>query len=798
MENKKKIHVGFLTERMLRGFGVDLIIDRVARELVDGGFDVTVFCINADGTFENDKYKIVQIQSSLHHNPIKTEWSAIKALKRLNCEDDIDIWIAETYPFFIATRIMNKPVIVVDPGVVLTKGLHFIRRMIFVYIKFTQNYLYFTNAARVINISKFTKSLTPSILRKRQSVVYLGTDNYPMPIDEEITLFKEKHDISEQDFILLYVGRINPKGQPYKGTVELVEMFKILKKKHKNLKLIMAGLGDESDKKWLESEGVTPFVGPDDNTLALLYSTANCYVSASKWEGFNLPLVESGHYSTPYVAYRVGAHEEVVDDKGGFLVKTKEEFISKIEEVILDKDKRSQLSIGSRKNARRFLWVDIGREYKEIILDILSNNKLVTKSYRKKKKYDEGMVDIITLNYNGKSYLDPLFNSLELQTYEKIKITMVDNGSVDDSIQYTKEHFPFVNVIASKKNLFFSRGNNLAVSKTKGEYIFFVNNDIVLEPDVIQNLVSTIVEKGKYNIASVAAKMLFYKNRQVIDSAGVVILGNGAPFNRGIGQVDIGQYDKVDEIFGACFGAVLVRRNVYENIVGPLDNAYFGYFEDVDWNYRARLSGYKSYFCPSAVVYHDHSGTSRKLGYEWKYYLIHRNFLKTIIKNFQIKRMFSKGGLKIFELVNHLRKTNDNERRWSIVKILVHITYSLPRLLIERIKIQSKRCVSDYECVKFNEGERSFFDAVNYEPILTLDTLGTMFARLDMIQGFKNHKVGNITSNIQYLNERKTMMEIDDWEQRTKKLIESLEEYIGRRYVEKFIHEIVDKKTWKV
>jgi len=48
------------------------------------------------------------------------------------------------------------------------------------------------------------------------------------------------------------------------------------------------------------------------------------------------------------------------------------------------------------------------------------------------------------------------------------------------------------------------------------------------------------------------------------------------------------------------------------------------------------------------------------------------------------------------------------------------------------------------------------------------------------------------------LNERKTMMEIDDWEQRTKKLIESLEEYIGRRYVEKFIHEIVDKKTWKV
>lgn len=217
----------------------------------------------------------------------------------------------------------------------------------------------------------------------------------------------------------------------------------------------------------------------------------------------------------------------------------------------------------------------------------------------------------------------------------------------------------------------------------------------------------------------------------------------------------------------------------------------------MDWSYRARLFGYKSYFCPNAVVYHDHSGTSRKFGYEWKYYLIHRNFLKTIIKNFQLKRVLSKGGLKVFELLNHLRKTNNNERRGSIINILAHIVYSLPGLLIKRIRIQSSRSISDYECIKFNEGEGSFFDAVNYAPILTLDTLGAMFTRLDTIREFKGCEIGEITSRIAYLNDRKMVIDPEDWEKRTISLIESLEKFIGKEYVKQFIDAVVNQKIWK-
>lgn len=799
MEPNKKIRVGFLTERMLRGFGVDLVVDKTAKELIKEGFEVTVFCINSDGTFSGNGYDIVRIDSPFGYSPLRAEWNMRNALKRLNAGTKIDIWIAETYPFFMAPLVMDRPVIIVDHGVVLTTGLPLSTRLIFFYMKLVQNYIFFPKAAKVINISNFTQSLTPHFLRKKQLVIYNGADNYDFPKEDEISDFRKRHNLSERDFVMLYVGRINPKNQPYKGTEELVEMFNYIKKKNENVKLVMAGFGDDKDREWLESKGVIPFISADDQTLALLYSVADCYVTASKWEGFDLPLVEAAHFGVPYVAYKAGAHREVVNDKSGFLVENKSEYILRVNELIANREKRNLMAEAAKENAANFLWDKTGQKYKEVILkENMAFQAKISERKFKKKSFDEGVVDVITLNYNGKKFLDKLFESLKDQTYKKIRVTMVDNGSSDGSADYVEEKFPWVNVIRSEKNLFFSRGNNLAVSKTNGEYIFFVNNDVVVESDAIEKMVNLYKEKGKYgNVASIAPKMLFFNKKNIIDSVGVVITNSGAPFNRGIGQIDIGQYDKEEEIFGACFGAALIKRYVYESAVGPLDNAYFGYFEDVDWNYRAKIFGYKSYFCPDAIVYHDHSGTSKKFGYEWKYYLIHRNFLKTIIKNFQLRGMIFWGGIKSVELIRHWRETDIDGRRMTVIKIFLHVTCSLPALLIKRVQIQMKRCVSDYECYKFSENENSYFDPVNYEPILTLDTLQAMFTRLDLVKNFSDQELSDIVAKIGYLNKSKMHMNFEMWDRQVRKLILSTEKYIGSYYVKQFMEAIVEKKTWK-
>lgn len=786
---QKKVKIGFLTERMLLGFGVDLVVHKTACELVDQGFDVTVFCIRSDNTYKKEKYKIVEIACPIYKNPLKTEWSTIKALRRLNYED-IDIWVAQTFPFFIAPRIMARPVIIVDHGVVSTQGFPFMKKLYFDYMKFAQNYFYFPAATKVINISRYTQSLTPKILRKKQSIIYNGVDNYPLADLNEIENFKKQNGILDNDVILLYVGRLKHKDQPYKGTKELVEIYKRIKAKNPKIKLIMAGFGDKKDEKWLKNEGIMPIICAPVELMSILYSIADIYVTASKWEGFNLPLIESGWFSTPAVAYDIGPHKEVLQNGAGFLVKTKDEFIEKLLLLVSDEKLRNQMAQNANKNARRFLWSKTGKEYEEAIIEVTQISQL------KKTRCEEELVDVITLNYNGKQYLEKLFDSLKKQTYKKIKVTMVDNGSSDDSVQYTKKNYPWVNLITSKKNLFFSRGNNLAVSKTNGEYIFFLNNDTVVKEDAVEEMVKTFKRQGKFRVAAVSAKMLFYKDPKIIDSVGTVIVGNGSPFNRGIGQIDIGQYNKEEEIFGACFGAAMVRRTVFENTVGKLDNSYFGYFEDVDWCLRARNFGYKILSSPKAVVYHDHSGSSKKNAYDWKYYLIQRNFIRTIIKNFQTERAVRKTLWRIISLAHHGFKNRDMKRKWIVVKILANTFFYLPFFLAKRIPVQMKRCVSDQESIKFSEYEKPMFSPAEYIPEYSLENLSLTFLHLDKINNFEDHKISEIASRALYLEYIKKLMDNKKWEQETSNLIESASPYFDEKYIRQFRKEIIEEKRW--
>ncbi|MEA3494828.1 MAG: glycosyltransferase [Bacteroidota bacterium] len=775
---------------MLLGFGVDLVIHKTAEKLALKGFEVTVFCIRSDKTYSNKNYKVVNICCPITKNPLKNEINAINALKRLNHEN-IDLWIAETYPFFIASRVMKNPVIIVDHGVVSTEGFPFMKKLFFGYMKFTQNYLFFPKATRIISISNYIQSLTPSIIRKKQEIIYNGTDNYAQVNEEKIQEFKTKYGIKENDIVLLYVGRLNHRDQPYKGIKELTEIYKNLKKKYSHIKLIMAGFGNKKDKERLAKENIIPIVCAPVELMPILYQATDIYITASKWEGFNLPLIEAGSFGVPAVAYDVGPHKEVLQNNAGFLVKTSHEFQEKVGYLISHAKKRKEMSTAAIKNAERFTWEKASNKYFKII------NKITSQSKLKRPPYNQGQVDVITLNYNGKKYLAKLFNSLANQTYQNIKVTMVDNGSSDKSVEYVRNSFPWVNLIVSKKNLFFSRGNNLAVSKTNGEYIFFINNDTVAKEDAIENMVKTIEKHGKYQVAGVSAKMLFYKDKKIIDSIGTVMISNGSPFNRGIGQIDIGQYDNEEEIFGACFGAAMVRRNVYEKTVGPLDNSYFGYFEDVDWCLRARNFGYKIYSSPKAIVYHDHSGSSKKNSYNWKYYLIQRNFIRTIIKNFELARAIKKTTWKIMVLIYHFFSTKEKGRKWIIVKIVGNTILFFPILLVKRSKIQSKKCKPDYEIIKFAKRELPVFDPVQYKPYYSLDNLYLMFSKLDETKKFKNPEVTRISSLSNYLNNTKGIMEKNMWEEKTNQLIDSTISYIGEEYANRFRKKIIQDRKQK-
>ncbi|MFZ2411959.1 MAG: glycosyltransferase family 2 protein [Candidatus Methanoperedens sp.] len=239
-------------------------------------------------------------------------------------------------------------------------------------------------------------------------------------------------------------------------------------------------------------------------------------------------------------------------------------------------------------------------------------------------------VSVVVVNYNGKKYLSSCLSSLENQTYSDFEVILVDNASTDGSVEYVKAYFPSVRIIENPKNYGFAKGNNIGIKEAKGELIATLNNDTEVTPAWLEELVRSI--NSDENVGMCASKLLFMKNRKMINSTGICISRSGACWDRGMFECDNGQYEFIGEVFGPCAGAAMYRKNMLEEI-GLFDEDFYAYMEDVDLAFRGRLAGWKCLYVPKAVVYHVHGGTA---GYATDYtiYYGNRNIIWNCIKNF--------------------------------------------------------------------------------------------------------------------------------------------------------------------
>lgn len=232
-------------------------------------------------------------------------------------------------------------------------------------------------------------------------------------------------------------------------------------------------------------------------------------------------------------------------------------------------------------------------------------------------------VFIIVLNWNGKDDTIECVESLKKIDYPERKIVIVDNGSTDDSVEILpKKYFQDdIGFIAVKKNLGFAGGNNIGIEyalKNGADYILLLNNDTTVEPDFLSKLVEAGEKEEKAGF--LGPKIMFFSDKGIIWSAGGKILNN---FTRGelIGykETDKGQFDEkkeVDYLSGTC---LLVKKQAAEKI-GPMTEDYFMYYEDTDFNLRAKEAGFKSVFVPSAKIYHKASKAAVEFSYPYLYY----------------------------------------------------------------------------------------------------------------------------------------------------------------------------------
>jgi GT2 family glycosyltransferase len=243
---------------------------------------------------------------------------------------------------------------------------------------------------------------------------------------------------------------------------------------------------------------------------------------------------------------------------------------------------------------------------------------------------NEPCVDIIIPNWNGKDLLVACLASIAGQIYRNYTVTVVDNGSTDGSVELLQEKFPRVHVIRFSSNHGFCMAVNAGIDSGSASLVFLLNNDTELAPDCLEKLVLASLE---HDDGFFAPKMLSFHERDLLDGAGDGFLRGGVGYRLGTMEKDGPAYNRSRQVFGACGGAAFYRRSLIDS-VGPFDEDFFAYLEDVDLNFRANRAGFSCRYVPEARVYHVGSATTGSKINAFTVRLSTRNNLFLLVKNY--------------------------------------------------------------------------------------------------------------------------------------------------------------------
>jgi GT2 family glycosyltransferase len=237
---------------------------------------------------------------------------------------------------------------------------------------------------------------------------------------------------------------------------------------------------------------------------------------------------------------------------------------------------------------------------------------------------------VVIPNYNGRRHLATLFDALKAQTFGDFEVIFADDASHDDSVSFVEQSYAHdlnLRIMVNRQNLGFVASVNAAADTARGRVLVLLNNDTEPEPSWLVELAKAICAHP--DAAIIASKLLLFDKRDRLHTAGDTLGKDGLPRNRGVWEKDQGQHDAATEIFSGCGGAVAIRRQVWQAL-GGFDEDFWMYLEDVDFAFRAQLSGWRTLLAPKARVYHKLSSSG---GDDLSSYYVGRNTIWMIVKN---------------------------------------------------------------------------------------------------------------------------------------------------------------------
>ncbi|MDR0801191.1 glycosyltransferase [Fluviicola sp.] len=232
-------------------------------------------------------------------------------------------------------------------------------------------------------------------------------------------------------------------------------------------------------------------------------------------------------------------------------------------------------------------------------------------------------IAVIIVNYNVVFFLEQCLNSVvKAMKQELAEVWVVDNNSVDGSVEMVREKFPWVRVIANKDNKGFSKANNQAMELSECKYQLLLNPDTVIEEDTLHKVVRYMDEHpdvGGLGVRMVDGKGIFLpESKRGLPTPAVAFykifgISRIFPKSKIFGKYHLGYLSEFEtneiEILSGAF--MLMRKEALDK-VGLLDEEFFMYGEDIDLSYRIIKGGYKNVYFPETRIIHYKGESTKK------------------------------------------------------------------------------------------------------------------------------------------------------------------------------------------
>ncbi|MEX1006998.1 MAG: glycosyltransferase [Acidimicrobiia bacterium] len=328
-------------------------------------------------------------------------------------------------------------------------------------------------------------------------------------------------------------------------------------------------------------------------------------------------------------------------------------------------------------------------------------------------------VSVVTVNYRRPDDTIACIEGLRELDWpaDQLEIIVVDNASGDESVDRLRAAAPGVQLLALHENTGFAGGCNRGAAAATGDYIAFINNDARPDPQWLRAAVGVLERLS--SVACVACKVLDWDgNLTDFTDGGAAFYGHGFKLN--VGVPDPGDADTPHDVLFPHGAAMVIDATVFRD-VGGFDDTYFMFFEDVDLGWRLWLFGYEVRYVPSSVVFHRHHASMSEVALWRENYLLERNALFTIYKNYDdenlrtllppslalaIRRGVALGGDDPHSLDLQRSALDDDERQPAHKAMLASafavdaFVEHLPRLQKERRAVQSLRRRSDADILR--------------------------------------------------------------------------------------------------